>query len=244
MIPYGVATKIQGDLRSDFEYAGMYYHEASGLNLTLYRAYNPTLGRWLSRDPSMEQSGLNFYCYVGNNSINFYDPSGLIRWTGVLNSTAGIIGNAFGVAGGVALAVGTSPTGIGGVVGGLIAVKSGYGLAANIAHLYDAFEEKPDASKGSLINDLASKLMPCNKDAQMLATALDLTLDLAGGRFASAAKTLSKADSLGSVILEGGAELGPTFSQSADRSIAILTGTQVVQTALTTTMPTYFGDND
>ena len=57
--PYGVATKIQGDLRSDFEYAGMYYHEASGLNLTLYRAYNPTLGRWLSRDRIEETGGIN-----------------------------------------------------------------------------------------------------------------------------------------------------------------------------------------
>jgi uncharacterized protein RhaS with RHS repeats len=29
-------------------------HPRSGLNLTLYRAYNPSIGRWLSRDPLEE----------------------------------------------------------------------------------------------------------------------------------------------------------------------------------------------
>ncbi|MBU6454169.1 MAG: RHS repeat-associated core domain-containing protein [Cyanobacteria bacterium REEB67] len=49
--PYGQATKLQGSLDSDFQYAGMYYHAPSGLNLATFRAYSPTLGRWINRDP-------------------------------------------------------------------------------------------------------------------------------------------------------------------------------------------------
>jgi len=44
--PYGQVTAT-GSLASDFQYAGMYYHAPSGLNLATYRAYSPSLGRWL-----------------------------------------------------------------------------------------------------------------------------------------------------------------------------------------------------
>ena len=48
--PYGQVTKIAGTgVVSDFQYAGYYYHAPSGLNLTLYRAYNSNLGRWINR---------------------------------------------------------------------------------------------------------------------------------------------------------------------------------------------------
>lgn len=50
--PWGNVTVLQGSgPDSDFQYAGYYYHARSGLYLTKYRAYNPVLGRWLSRDP-------------------------------------------------------------------------------------------------------------------------------------------------------------------------------------------------
>ncbi|HEY9788621.1 MAG TPA: RHS repeat-associated core domain-containing protein, partial [Candidatus Obscuribacterales bacterium] len=48
--PYGQKTKLQGGVDADFQYAGYYLHAPSGLNLTLFRAYSPSLGRWLSRD--------------------------------------------------------------------------------------------------------------------------------------------------------------------------------------------------
>jgi RHS repeat-associated protein len=74
--PYGRRTKLQGDLDADFGYAGMYYHAASGLNLTYFRPYDADLGRWLSRDPLGEIIGLNLYDYVLNNPINWFDPYG------------------------------------------------------------------------------------------------------------------------------------------------------------------------
>jgi len=56
----------------------MYYEAADGLNLTLYRAYDSDLGRWLNRDPIEEEGGLNLYDYVANNPINYVDPLGLL----------------------------------------------------------------------------------------------------------------------------------------------------------------------
>ncbi len=76
--PYGQVTKIAGSgPDSDFQYAGYYYHGPSGLNLTLNRAYNPGLGRWINRDPIGETLGANLYSYVNNETISVIDPSGL-----------------------------------------------------------------------------------------------------------------------------------------------------------------------
>ena len=74
--PYGRMVVIAGSFAADFGYAGMYNHAPSGLNLTLYRAYDPDLGRWPNRDPIQEAGGLNFYEYAGNNPIDAIDPLG------------------------------------------------------------------------------------------------------------------------------------------------------------------------
>jgi RHS repeat-associated protein len=75
--PYGSAMQTSGQISSNFRYAGMFYHEGSGLYLTRYRAYDPRTARWLSRDPLGELSGSNLYAYVRNNPVSRRDPRGL-----------------------------------------------------------------------------------------------------------------------------------------------------------------------
>jgi RHS repeat-associated protein len=82
--PYGQVNALPGAASSDFQYAGYYYHAASGLNLAARRAYNSGSGRWLNRDPIYERGGVNLYDYVVNSPINRRDPSGLRADLGIL----------------------------------------------------------------------------------------------------------------------------------------------------------------
>lgn len=75
--PYGNPITTSGRISVDFRYAGMFYHQQSGLYLTNYRAYDPRAARWLSRDPIAENGGLNLYGYVRGNPVNATDPIGL-----------------------------------------------------------------------------------------------------------------------------------------------------------------------
>ncbi len=63
----------------------MYYYRA--------RYYDPEIGRFVSEDPLGFAAGdVNFYAYVGNNPINFNDPSGKIvpqLIGGTINALAG-----------------------------------------------------------------------------------------------------------------------------------------------------------
>lgn len=70
---------------ADFGYTGHYYHAPSGLELALYRAYDPDLGRWLSRDPlemAELKEGPNLYQYVEEDPINNWDQFGLFFTVG------------------------------------------------------------------------------------------------------------------------------------------------------------------
>lgn len=54
---------------------------ATGLILSTHRYYDPSMGRWLTRDPSGYVGGINLYSYVRNDAITSIDPSGLISVT-------------------------------------------------------------------------------------------------------------------------------------------------------------------
>jgi RHS repeat-associated protein len=75
--PYGRFTVLSGSFVSDFGFTGLYLHQRSGMNLAVYRTYNPALGRWLSRDPIWETGGINLYDYVLNEPLGQKDLTGL-----------------------------------------------------------------------------------------------------------------------------------------------------------------------
>jgi len=104
--PYGRKTKLSGDLDADFAFTGHYFHFASGLYLTLYRAYDSETGRWMSRDPLAEGGGLNLYTYCGNDPLNCLDPLGLAPWSAYLTGLVkgAIIGAAVGLVAAAAVA--------------------------------------------------------------------------------------------------------------------------------------------
>lgn len=53
--PYGVMTSAAAPV-ADFGYAGMFGGTDSGLYLTQFRAYDPSVGRWISRDPQWNRN--------------------------------------------------------------------------------------------------------------------------------------------------------------------------------------------
>jgi RHS repeat-associated protein len=78
--PFGRRTRMAGDIDGDFGYAGMLWTSEASFNLTRYRAYDVSLGRWISRDPLNNaelEEGHNLYCYVHNDPVNLLDPLGL-----------------------------------------------------------------------------------------------------------------------------------------------------------------------
>ena len=74
--PYGVRSKVSGDLDASRGFTGQYYHAPSGLYLAPYRAYDAATARWISRDPMAETDGFNLYAYVHDNPITHFDPTG------------------------------------------------------------------------------------------------------------------------------------------------------------------------
>jgi len=87
--PYGNPLQATAPV-TDFVYAGMFYNADSGLYLTQYRAYNPAIGRWLSRDPFGEGSDPagNLYVYVEGNPPSYIDPTGEFLFAPILIGAA------------------------------------------------------------------------------------------------------------------------------------------------------------
>lgn len=79
---YGLTTSSGGAGNDPFagfsaQVGGM-TESSVGLVILGHRAYDPTEGRFLSRDPLSVAAGLNFYRYCSNNPVNHVDPLGLM----------------------------------------------------------------------------------------------------------------------------------------------------------------------
>jgi RHS repeat-associated protein len=100
--PFGNILSQSGSLADAnlYRFSSKEFHALSGLVYYLYRFYDPTMQRWLNRDPlangrlsadSTElmdnvvgpfelSNGGNLYHYVYNNPVNRFDPFGLDVW--------------------------------------------------------------------------------------------------------------------------------------------------------------------
>jgi len=75
--PWGRRTKLSGDVDSRRGFTGHFTLDDPELVLAPFRAYDPEVGRWLSRDPLGEWSSLNLYAYAANQPTGLVDPTGL-----------------------------------------------------------------------------------------------------------------------------------------------------------------------
>ena len=75
--PYGQKSVLEDTFQTVFGFTGDFIHNKSGLYFTLFREFNSTSGRWLSRDPLGENINNNLYSYVHNDPLRYIDRYGL-----------------------------------------------------------------------------------------------------------------------------------------------------------------------
>ncbi|WP_276687595.1 RHS repeat-associated core domain-containing protein [Ruminococcus callidus] len=97
---FGVEKNIDDADTNAFRYCGEYYDSESGTIYLRARYYDPTIGRFISRDSyagkNEDPLSLNLYNYCANNPVYFNDFSG--HWFGLDDAIAAGIG---AIAGGV-----------------------------------------------------------------------------------------------------------------------------------------------
>jgi RHS repeat-associated protein len=127
--PWGVAGVGAGSSAQPFGYTGEQADLETGFLHLRARAYDPSTGRFLQRDPvagaGRVPTTLNRYAYVLNNPVNYTDPSGMIAPAALAGVAIGAVAGGMGAAaqGGDAGDVVMGMT-LGGITGG-IAVSAG-----------------------------------------------------------------------------------------------------------------------
>jgi len=79
---FGNLESTTGTPQSPFGFVGSQGYQEdgdSGLKLLGHRYYDPSTGRFLTRDP--EKDGRNWFTYCESNPLRQVDPSGLTGWT-------------------------------------------------------------------------------------------------------------------------------------------------------------------
>ncbi|MBP9854381.1 MAG: DUF1080 domain-containing protein [Candidatus Omnitrophica bacterium] len=91
--PYGKPLNVSY-LGNPYMFTGALYDREIGLYYMRARMYDPTIGRFLQRDPLGYIDSVNLYTYVVNNPINLIDPMGeaipLIVWSFLGGAVGGI----------------------------------------------------------------------------------------------------------------------------------------------------------
>ncbi len=166
--PWGKVTETGSGALSDFTYTGHHYDRATGLALTWFRAYDPNLGRWISRDPSGLDGGLNLYGYVDNNPGNYFDPDGQGPLGAGIGAAAGSFVGFFGgmYAGAGAFGVAAIETGPGEVVavpvGAVVGAVGGTFVGASVGSQWGSAAE--EALKGVLFAEHTKNARPSTEE--------------------------------------------------------------------------------
>ena len=87
---FGVEKNIDDTDTNAFRYCGEYYDSESGTIYLRARYYDPSTGRFISRDSyagkNSDPLSLNLYTYCHNNPIYFYDQTGHSIWSKIGNA--------------------------------------------------------------------------------------------------------------------------------------------------------------
>jgi RHS repeat-associated protein len=165
---------------------GFYYYRA--------RYYDAVTGRFISEDPKGFGAGVNFYAYVNNNPVNGNDPTGFINYgdafssgLGILSSGAGAVVGVTGILSGGALLAADNPlatiAGIGSIsYSSVLLANSSGNFVLSAQNLFSALMDQPAGVPASLAEGFAGIIAPGSVNAQLAATAFNLTLDFASGR--------------------------------------------------------------
>jgi len=81
--PFGKLLRASGPMAfvNPFLFSTKFYDWETGLYYYGYRYYNPSTGRWPSRDPLEEYAGFNIYQFAENNPISVIDIFGMGTWS-------------------------------------------------------------------------------------------------------------------------------------------------------------------
>ena len=121
---FGNTLEASGPQAANNPYRFSTKEAVAGLYDYGYRFYSPGLGRWINRDPILEQGGFNLYNFVSNSPTNAIDEDGNIAFLVVLIPLAAPM-----------------------LVGGLTNVAMGYGMA----RLFNECYSREDMAKDFLI---------------------------------------------------------------------------------------------
>jgi RHS repeat-associated protein len=144
-----------------FGFAGGVYDQDTGLVRFGARDYDPSIGRWVSKDPILFGGGqANLYVYVGDDPVNLIDPFGTDGWSAAGNFGAGMAAGAgsalvvAGVAAG-AVALGASATVVSGAL--LAGAVAGTAVLAfnTVANVNSRNWDAVAFSAGSLLGGVA-----------------------------------------------------------------------------------------